>query len=95
MQRSLVLFLNLWFALLTAQTAVSQKYTVVDLGTLAGGSNSAAYGINQSGQVTGDSDTGTFNTTHAFLFSNGTMSNLGTLPGDTQASALRLISPAK
>ena len=84
------LLLNSCIALMATQTAVSQKYTVVDLGTLAGGSNSAAYGINQSGQVTGNSDTGTFNTTHAFLFSNGTMSDLGTLPGDTQSFGLAI-----
>ena len=30
------------------------QYTVTDLGTLPGGSESCAYGINASGQVVGD-----------------------------------------
>lgn len=51
---------------------------LVDLGTL-GGSSSAAYGINASGQTAGASMTagGTF---HAF-FSNGALRDLGTLGG--------------
>jgi probable HAF family extracellular repeat protein len=48
-----------------------------DLGTL-GGANSGGYGINTGGEVTGFSDTR--NGTRAFLYSNGTMQDLGTLP---------------
>jgi probable HAF family extracellular repeat protein len=47
-----------------------------DLGTL-GGATSAAYAINESGQVTGFSDNGT--ALHAFLHSDGVMSALDTL----------------
>jgi probable HAF family extracellular repeat protein len=48
--------------------------TMTDLGTLGGG-GSRGFGINDAGQVTGDSDG------RAFLYSNGSMANLGTLGG--------------
>jgi probable HAF family extracellular repeat protein len=50
------------------------------LGTLPGGTYSSRQGINQSGQVTGYSDSGTSGgNNRAFLFSNGTMSDLNSL----------------
>lgn len=60
-------------------------YNVIDLGTLPGGTFSSANGINNSGQVVGDSDSD--NGTRAFLYSNGTMTDLGTLPGGSNSSA--------
>jgi probable HAF family extracellular repeat protein len=57
-----------------------------ELGTLPGDTGSRAYGINNSGQVVGNS----FNNNgseHGFLYSNGTMQDLGTLPGDTMSFA--------
>ena len=52
----------------------------IDLGTL-GGNASCTYGINDLGQVVGDADVGS--ATHAFLYSNGTMTDLlGTLGGN-------------
>jgi probable HAF family extracellular repeat protein len=62
--------------------AAAQQYTVTALGTL-GGTSSYGYGINASGQVTGYSDTTGNAATHAFLYSNGTMHDLGTLGGTT------------
>jgi probable HAF family extracellular repeat protein len=57
--------------------------TMIDLGTLPGGGSfagSIADGINDSGQVVGQS--ATFGTNdHGFLYSGGTMVDLGTLPG--------------
>ena len=53
--------------------------TLVDLGDLGGGlrSNTEAYGVNNSGQVTGYS-TAADGTLHAFLYSGGAMADLGT-----------------
>jgi len=59
------------------------QYTVVDLGTL-GGDFVYAQGINNSGQVTGSSSlAGGFNPYYAFLYSNGSMQDLGTLGGQS------------
>lgn len=58
---------------------------MTDLGTL-GGTISAARGINNSGQVVGDSYTA-MGTYHAFLYSNGAMADLGTLGGGYSQAA--------
>jgi probable HAF family extracellular repeat protein len=64
-----------------------QNGVMADLGTLLGGTalgSSLAYGINDSGHVVGWSDTtggGTSHPQHAFLWQNGTMTDLGTLGG--------------
>jgi probable HAF family extracellular repeat protein len=54
--------------------------SLTDLGTL-GGYFSVAQGINNAGQVTGYAYTTNNIATHAFLYSDGTMTDLGTLPG--------------
>ncbi len=59
----------------------------MDLGTLPGGLVSGGSAINSSGQVTGVSDTLTTGP-HAFLYSDGKMSDLGTLPGGTFSAGL-------
>jgi probable HAF family extracellular repeat protein len=59
--------------------ANAQQYTLTDLGTL-GGLESWGTGINANGQVVGYSYvSGTHS--HAFLYSNGMMTDLGTLGG--------------
>ncbi len=57
---------------------------IIDLGTLPGGTTSYATGINDSGQITGWSDTLQFGTSdprpdHAFIYENGQMTDLGNL----------------
>jgi len=53
------------------------KGTTVDIGTLGGG-NSSIWALNNLGQVVGNADT-TNNSTHAFLWTNGTMTDLNAL----------------
>ena len=62
-------------------------YAVTDLGTL-GGALSRARGLNDYGQVVGESDNGD-NEEHAFLWDNGVMTDLGVLgSGHSQAFAI-------
>ena len=60
-------------------------YTIIDLGTL-GGLSSTALGINNLSQVVGGADLAN-GKRHAFLWQNGTMTDLGTLPGDQYTEA--------
>lgn len=55
-------------------------YEIIDLGTL-GGTESVAFGVNDSGEVVGYSFLATSGVMHAFLYSGGTMIDLGTLGG--------------
>lgn len=73
-----IVIVSLWAAPARADT-----FTVTDLGTL-GGAATYAYGINNSGQVTGYSDTPS-GVQNAFLYSGGSMTDLGTLPPCTIA----------
>jgi probable HAF family extracellular repeat protein len=61
--------------------AHAQSYSVTDLGTLVGGSFSYPLGLNNSGQVVGYSDMANNSASHAFLYSSGSMTDLGTLGG--------------
>lgn len=66
--------------------------STTDLGTL-GGVYSAAFGINNAGQIMGESSVSPTSTTlHAFLDQNGVMEDLGTLGGDS--SSARAINQA-
>jgi probable HAF family extracellular repeat protein len=65
------------------------SYTVTDLGTFPGGfENSKAFGINANGQVVGEAYTSS--AWHAFLYSSGTMTDLGTLGSDSCSRALSI-----
>ena len=70
-----------------AFVSAAAQYTVTDLGTL-GGPGSFACGINDSGQVAGYSFTSSGYISHAFLYSNGTMADLGTLGGSASGWTL-------
>ncbi len=83
----IVLGLASGLSLLAATGPVAaQTYHAADLGALLSGAYSYAYGINNAGQVVGYWNTGT-NGVHAFLYSDGTMTDIGT-PGGTNTYAL-------
>jgi probable HAF family extracellular repeat protein len=75
-----LLFFLLFLALpvLHAQTP---QYTITDLGGMGGNDSSIAYGINDAGQVVGYAATPD-SAAHGFLYTNGTMTDLGTLGGN-------------
>jgi probable HAF family extracellular repeat protein len=57
------------------------KYVRIDLGTVVG-NQSTSFGINNRGDVVGESVDSVNGIVHAFLWRNGTMHDLGTLGGD-------------
>src|SRR5262249_49086013 len=63
-----------------------------DLGTLPGNNDSRAFGINDTGDVVGVSTDGT--SPRAFLYSGGTMTNIGVLPGFDKGSEAAAINKA-
>ena len=69
-------------AMATLATASANVHVQVrNLGALPGDSTSLAHGINDAGQVVGQSGW-----LHAFLWENGTMTNLGNLGGPLSAA---------
>jgi len=83
---SVIVLLTLLLAifLLAGIASAAPSYLVTDLGTL-GGSGSEGSGINNSGQVTGDSWITGDVADHAFLYDGTTMHDLGTLGGSYSA----------
>lgn len=70
-------------AILVSSFATAQSPTVTDLGTL-GGTESFAYEVNNLGQIVGASnitETEAGSPTHAFLWQDGDMIDIGTLTG--------------
>lgn len=67
-------------------TAQAPSYTVTDLGTL-GGSESRAFGINQSGRVVGESDiSASPEPENPFSWTNGTLTDIGTFGSGSGAA---------
>src|SRR4051794_21425494 len=83
--RALSIYCNALLALsilLAAQAVSAQTYDVTDLGTLPGGDSSIAFGINAHGEVVGNSTLPGNLYGHAFVYSNGALTDLGTIGGD-------------
>lgn len=58
------------------------SYTIIDLGTMGSGHDSYAYGLNESRMVVGDGGIDVWGTSHAFLYHNSMMHDLGTFGGN-------------
>jgi probable HAF family extracellular repeat protein len=80
LSKSVVLIIIVAAFGLTQAVSAPQLVPILDLGTLPGGNSSDATGINDRGQVVGVSQTAS-GEYHAFLWQEGTMTDLGTLPG--------------
>jgi len=76
--------LRLLFLLLaTSSLCAAQSYTVTDLGTLHGDAYSVARGINATGQITGAAGPNNSPDSSVIVYSNGKLTNLGTLGGNS------------
>jgi probable HAF family extracellular repeat protein len=76
-----------------SQAAAPKRWTMINLSDLAGGiGGSTALAINDRGQVTGSATApaaGGFGyATHAFIWEDGVMRDLGTAPGRTMSDAI-------
>ncbi len=74
-----VLLFSVWLIAFPAGTAEVQ-YVLTDLGTL-GGDFAYVSGINNRGEIVGNSTTNGSTVMHAFIYSNGRLTDLGTLGG--------------
>ena len=76
----------------SGQQAADRQYSITDLGTLGGGFSEAT-AINNRGQVVGSfSVTASEGAPHAFLWEDGQMTALGTLPGGRFSGATAINS---
>ncbi len=85
-QRQTCRALAVGLAALTSLSAhAASYYTLTDLGSLAGGSSLDAYGLNDSGTVVGYGNSQDGN--RAFVWQNGSISNLGAWPDSWSSGA--------
>jgi probable HAF family extracellular repeat protein len=71
-----------------------QNGRAINLGSLGGQHDNVAAAINDNGQVVGGSDLPGDTTTHAFLWQDGVMTDLGTPPDDTPTGSGQLTTGA-
>lgn len=77
----LQLFALAFFALAISEQSAAISYTITDLGTLAGTTDSLGNALNDYGQVVGYSQSAS--SFYAFRYSGGQMQGLGSLNGET------------
>lgn len=77
-----------WLLTLSTSAFANPQFQLTDLGVLPGYNSSSAYGLNDLGQVVGDSYLASRGgeTGHAFLNTGGSMSDLGTLGGSSSTA---------
>ena len=89
MDKKLRIMVFLIASILIAQTAYASSVAITNLGTLPGRVGSTAHCINDNGQIVGESasayDNFQLGLAHAFLWKNGVMTDLGTLPGGSNS----------
>jgi probable HAF family extracellular repeat protein len=73
--------LTLLLATALSSICAGQTYTVTDLGTLHGGTVSGAKAVNATGEITGYAYNSNDAGSDVFLYSGGTMTDMGTLGG--------------
>jgi probable HAF family extracellular repeat protein len=81
MRQSLVGTTSALLILLAAASTSAQTYHLTDLGTLPGGGTIGAAGINNAGKIVGFSEINSGSASHAFLYSNGMLKDIGNLGG--------------
>ena len=79
----LLTFPRLLVLAFASSLCAAQTYTVTDLGTVSGMDYSVARAINSAHQVTGASGKSNSYLADVFVYSNGAMTNLGTLGGNS------------
>lgn len=71
------------FAILISVSAAQTSYTLTDLGVLTKNGFSVARAVNVNGEVTGSEGANNSNLSDVFLYSDGKMTSLGTLGGNS------------
>ena len=86
LKRALIFIALLVQAITVRPAQATLQYIVLDLGTLPGGTASGGYGINSSGQVTGNSDyPGIGQHTFLYAINTGMMDHLVVLRAGAMA----------
>jgi len=73
----------IWILAASAIAYSQTSYTFTDLGALGNGSYSEARGINATGGITGSTEVSNSDNSQIFFYSDGTMTGLGTLGGNS------------
>ena len=73
----------LFMATASSLCGAQSSYSITDLGTLSSNGYSVARAVNETAEVTGAAGNNNSNLSDVFLYTNGTMTSLGTLGGNS------------